>query len=355
MFSVSVILVLITGCGAPADTGQPLAIHSFGASPESIDTGESSTLSWSVSGATVVFIDQGVGNVGLTGTRTVSPSTATSYALTAANKFGSITAVAQVVITEEAAITPIIGSFAAAPNSIVHGETSKLTWNVSEKAEVVIVPGVGNVGQTGSKTVSPEATTIYTLTATNESGRVAATTQVRVTMPSQRTITLFSIGAEDGHVIENGGIHPHPHAGDNDKNRAMQAFLSFDISEIPAGADIKSASLDVSGGDETGEPFMGGLGIMRVYNHQYSVLDSNDFTSGFPGGEICRYYSCPKGASHSSELVNTLQNRVDSGDSRLQIRLQFQMHTNGNYREDVFRIRQPELVVTYEGQRPEQK
>jgi len=348
LFSVSVILVLMIGCGAPADTGQPLAIHSFGASPESIATGESSTLSWSVSGATVVFIDQGVGNVGLTGTRTVSPSTATSYALTAANKFGSITAVAQVVITEEAAITPIIDSFAAAPDSIAHGETSKLTWNVSEKAEVVIVPVVGNVGQTGSKSVSPEATTIYTLTATNESGSVTATTQVRVTMPSQRTITLFSIGAEDGHVIENGVIHPHPHAGDTDENRAMQAFLSFDISEIPAGSDIKSASLDVSGGDEIGEPFMG-LGVMRVYIHQYSALDSNDFTSGFPGGEICRYYSCPKGASHSSELVSALQNGVDIGASRLQIRLQFQMHTNGNYREDVLRIRQPKLVVTYEG------
>ena len=72
-----------------------------------------------------------------------------------------------------------------------------------------------------------------------------------------------------------------------------------------------------------GEPYVG-LTAMRVYNHQYGTLDGDDFVSDWPGGEMRTCYSRPVGPFTSSGLVDRLQARVDGGDSRFQMRLQFQ-------------------------------
>jgi len=74
-------------------------INSFTAGPGSITVGASSTLSWSVSGATAVSINQGVGSVASSGTRVVSPAATTTYTLTATNAAGSVTQPVQVVVS----------------------------------------------------------------------------------------------------------------------------------------------------------------------------------------------------------------------------------------------------------------
>jgi len=90
-----------TGSGAPAPT--PPVINNFNAAPASITAGSSSTLSWNVGNAVAVTIDHGVGSVGLTGTRTVSPATNMVYTLTAANTAYFSQATAQVTVTAAAA------------------------------------------------------------------------------------------------------------------------------------------------------------------------------------------------------------------------------------------------------------
>jgi hypothetical protein len=82
-----------------AGTTRPV-INSFTASPGSISPGGSSTLSWNVSGCTHVVIDQAIGTVSLNGTRLVSPTTTTSYTLTAINEVGTTVATAQVIVTK---------------------------------------------------------------------------------------------------------------------------------------------------------------------------------------------------------------------------------------------------------------
>ncbi|MBA7643343.1 hypothetical protein ES703_51068 [subsurface metagenome] len=74
-------------------------INSFTASPGNITLGASSTLSWGVSGATTVSINQGVGGVTPSGTRVVSPAATTTYTLTATNAAGSVTQPVQVVVS----------------------------------------------------------------------------------------------------------------------------------------------------------------------------------------------------------------------------------------------------------------
>ena len=80
------------------DGGAAPVVRSFGAEPASIAAGESSLLSWSVTGATALSIDQGIGPVTGNG-RSVSPSATTTYTLTATNAAGSATATTTVTVT----------------------------------------------------------------------------------------------------------------------------------------------------------------------------------------------------------------------------------------------------------------
>lgn len=73
-------------------------ISSFSASPKIISKGQSSTLSWSTSGATKLSIDQGVGTVSKT-SKVVYPLTTTIYTLTAVNSAGTTTATTSVTIS----------------------------------------------------------------------------------------------------------------------------------------------------------------------------------------------------------------------------------------------------------------
>ena len=57
-------------------------IASFSAEPSTIEPGQSSTLRWSISGATDMSIDHGIGAVQSQGQRQVFPRTSTTYALT---------------------------------------------------------------------------------------------------------------------------------------------------------------------------------------------------------------------------------------------------------------------------------
>jgi hypothetical protein len=76
---------------------------------------------------------------------------------------------------------PIIQSFYAEPSSISSGENSTLHWQVSDATSVSIDQGIGAVATiSGSTAVSPTVTTAYTLTATNTSGSVTASTTVVV-------------------------------------------------------------------------------------------------------------------------------------------------------------------------------
>jgi hypothetical protein len=75
---------------------------------------------------------------------------------------------------------PTISSFVANPTSMASGGSSTLSWNVIGATSLSIDRGLGPV--TGaSKSVSPTATTTYTLTATNAAGSSNAAATVTVT------------------------------------------------------------------------------------------------------------------------------------------------------------------------------
>jgi hypothetical protein len=181
------------------DTAQvkPPVINSFSSSPGSIESGESSTLSWSVTGATTVSIDHGIGNVALNGSRVVSPLSTIVYTLLATNEATSSTASASVVVSSPAPPAPtpnmpVIDTFALNPDTITEGESAVLSWSTSNAATVNIDQGIGAVAPAGSTAVSPGESTVYTITAANSYGWVSRS--IALAVSSDEGIFLFTPG-----------------------------------------------------------------------------------------------------------------------------------------------------------------
>ncbi len=131
LLGVSSSLVLITACGggggaAASSSGSNAGttpspkpgIQSFSATPSVISSGQSTSLTWAVSGATTVTLN----GVTVSGTSSaVSPTTTTVYTLIATNPQGSTTATATVTV---GAVAPHYGSFSGAdlgPGAALNG------------------------------------------------------------------------------------------------------------------------------------------------------------------------------------------------------------------------------------------
>ena len=213
-------MILIPGCitvtppgGQEAESGgaQPPVISTFSASPGNIVSGQVSTLSWQVSGASTVSIT-GIGNVALTGTQVISPGMSTTYTLTATNQAGSATATTQIILSATAPTTPTtptipktpttpttpaltappLITFTASPTSIQPGGSATLQWNAVGATTVWL--NLQTVPATGTKSVSPTSTTTYTLRATNAAGTVAKAASVAVVQGSSPGTTTLDPG-----------------------------------------------------------------------------------------------------------------------------------------------------------------
>ena len=84
----------------PAPQAAPTA--SLTANPATIEQGQSSTLSWTTQDATEVTLE-GIGKVGPSGSQMVTPTTSTTYRLTAKGEGGSQEATARVTVTPPSA------------------------------------------------------------------------------------------------------------------------------------------------------------------------------------------------------------------------------------------------------------
>jgi len=108
-------------------------ITSFSASPASISAGQVATLTWNVSGASSLSINNGVGDVSTKTSVTVSPGQTATYILTATNSVGSTTA--QTTITVSSSGTgggtgsPVPASMSSpTPGSTLGGSSVTFQW-----------------------------------------------------------------------------------------------------------------------------------------------------------------------------------------------------------------------------------
>ena len=104
LIAVMVISVgFLSGCAdLPDEITDEMIIVSFNVDPSMIEVGESANLSWVVTGTdTTLTIDNGIGNVGLTGSRIIMPTETTTYTLTATNSTSTKTATTQIIVRDE--------------------------------------------------------------------------------------------------------------------------------------------------------------------------------------------------------------------------------------------------------------
>ncbi|HXH40174.1 MAG TPA: hypothetical protein VNN08_16210, partial [Thermoanaerobaculia bacterium] len=99
--------------------GTPPLVASFAAAPSTIRAGQQATLSWVTRNATAVIIDGGVGTQALSGSATVSPSTTTTYTLSAMS--GGQTATSSVTVTVITAPSVVVSSF---PSAMIQAQGS---------------------------------------------------------------------------------------------------------------------------------------------------------------------------------------------------------------------------------------
>ena len=166
----SSVTVVVTGLTGPQ-------LSNCTASPTNISAGQSSTLSWTSTNADFVSIQPGVGQVAKSGSVSVTPSQTTTYVITA-NTAADASSSCSITVTVGAAL-PVISSFTATPASINAGQSSTLQWSV-QNADAVSISSIGTVPSSGTRSVSPAATIVYTLTATNASGSATKTATVTV-------------------------------------------------------------------------------------------------------------------------------------------------------------------------------
>jgi len=256
-----------------------------------------------------------------------------------------------VTVLPSGIVPPVVNLFEADPPTVAQGESLTLYWNTSGASAVRIDPGIGDVALTGNRVVAPSATATYELTATSEAGSITSTAQVVVTTVPTHTVELFSVAAEDGHVRRDGYVGTEPNVGDTTPVRsdvAVQAFLSFDISMIPSGVTVVSASLDLTRHQIFGNPFVY-LGTMRICSDRYGQLDSDDFVVGPASGVLYTVSARPTKPLASDLLTDAVQAQVDAGRSRFQIRLQFQKERYFNQEPDYLALGagQARLLVEY--------
>ena len=106
---------------SPPGSSLPV-INAFSASPETIRLGLSITLNWDVSNATAVTIHPIPGSVSSSGTEQLSPSSTTTYTLTATNEAGCSTGTTTVTVTSDD------GTFIGCDPATGRNEEIDLTW-----------------------------------------------------------------------------------------------------------------------------------------------------------------------------------------------------------------------------------
>lgn len=165
-------------------------INAFSVTPGVSFPGAPVTLAWDVStDVTGLSINQGIGNKypQFTGSVTLNPTFTTTYEISVIRPGGGGTETK--TVTVNVVTDPIIDHFTATPHTIEPGGSSTLSWNVRNTVSLDL--NGSDVTGTSSLSVSPSATTEYTLTATNASGSTIAQKTIAVVIPGEPVISEF--------------------------------------------------------------------------------------------------------------------------------------------------------------------
>lgn len=228
-------------------------------SPSVVAAGQSTTLTWTSTNSTSVAITPSVlgddvTSVALSGSTTIVPSATTTYKATATGA-GGVTASATATVN-------ILGvTLVASPTTIGPGQNASLTWTSTNATSVSIDQGIGAVALSGNQIVSPAATTIYTITATNGTASATATATVNAPLAvtlkaspaniapgNQSTLSWVSRGATSASI--DNGIGTVALSGQQAVSPTQST--TYTITATDAQGNTSTAAATVSVGTNTG-------------------------------------------------------------------------------------------------------
>lgn len=213
---------------------------SLSANPSSITRGNSTTITWSTTNITGLSFDNGINSTSTSGSATVSPTSNTTYSLTATD--GKDTIVCPLPVTVNNPPTTTGGGGGGGGSSaptcelnisdrkIKRGEDIRLNWDSNRATDLTIIDGTGKVLVTtknklsrdkdelfrGAMTLIPTANTTYTMTVERGSqdrvctasveieGSTVVVTQIRDQQPLIASISLVDVpytGFEAGPIL----------------------------------------------------------------------------------------------------------------------------------------------------------
>jgi len=154
----------------------------FTATPPALPVGGGNiTLAWEVINAVSVSIDNGIGAVALTGSRTEAITQSTTFNLTATDADGNtVSCLAPVAVADPAVFTCENNvSFSASDTSITRGQSSTLTWSTTN-VDSLTISGINATALSGNQSVSPTVDTTYTLAAIQGSETISCPVTINV-------------------------------------------------------------------------------------------------------------------------------------------------------------------------------
>ena len=202
----------------------------------------------------------------------------------------------------------------------------------------ISVPVVLDGNETATPNITP-TTAIQTMVVTSTSAAQATV------MGNLKTV---SISPTLANTMNNDYFNNSFNFGDLSSNDGAIGFAQFNLSQLPAGADIQSVTLKIPSYTISGNPFSA-LGCMRVYVGFYYPLNTDDYSYATLGasGRAC-------GAGELTGVAlnpDLLQSYFDAGSSAIDLKLMFnELQTNGDGAADLVRTSPGDvrLVIQYE-------
>ena len=380
----------------PTPTQEPPQIAFFQASPSTIISGQCTTLEWgAVTNATAVSIDQGIGGVATPGSQSVCPATTTTYLMTATGPGG--TATASVTVTVQPGQPDLtVESIVFVPMPPVQNQNNEVRITIKNIGNAPAgafdwewqpgsatpfdgsLPGL-DAGQSQVVTVTwnpsswyanlPTRARVDTGNAVDESDETNNELQVNVavTPAVDVTVTLTSQAALDGFRANNGGgnntvdirVGNGTFFGSPTQELVIRGFMSFDLTGIPATAQVQSLQLRFYQANVTGTPYAK-LGNLLLKHVDYGAT-LND--AAFSTPELHSAILSPHtGAGEwytitASNLGDWIESDLAAGRTRFQLRLQFSSETDGDGLQDTASFESgenyfgtgnvPQLTITY--------
>jgi hypothetical protein len=386
-----------TATATPTPTQQPPQIAFFQANPSTIISGQCTTLEWgAVTNATSAQIDQGIGGIATPGSQSVCPAATTIYVMTATGPGG--TATATVTVTVQPGQPDLtVESIEFVPNPPIQNQNNEVRITIKNIGNAPAgafdwdwqpgsatpfdgsLPGL-DAGQSQVVTVTwnpaswyanlPTKARVDTGSAVAESDETNNELLVNVAVAPPApdvTVTLTSQASLDGFRANNGGgnntvdirVGNGSMFGSPPQELVIRGFISFDLSGIPATADVQSIQLRFYQANVTGTPYAK-LGNLLIKHVDYGSTLGN---AAFDTPELHSATLSPHTGSGewytitAGTIGDWIESDLSAGRTRTQFRLQFSSETDGDGTQDTISFESgenyfgtgniPQLTITY--------